>query len=135
MDGLNWTEIIVAAFLLAGTLYGHWKSAQTSRDKTIEAVREENHNITQAVKDEIRGIREESQAKDEELHAEMLLMKQELMSQNELTQQTISTLSDRVERHNNVVERTYQLERKAAVVDEQIKVANHRIEDLEKEAQ
>lgn len=132
MDGLNWTEIIVAAFLLAGTLYGHWKSAQTSRDKTIEAVREENHNITQAVKDEIRGIREESQAKDEELHAEMLLMKQELMSQNELTQQTISTLSDRVERHNNVIERTYQLERKADVQAEQIGDIKRRVDGMER---
>jgi hypothetical protein len=34
-----------------------------------------------------------------------------------------------------VIERTYQLEKRADVVDEKIKVANHRIEDLEKEVE
>ena len=44
----------------------------------------------------------------------------------------IQTLSDRVEKHNGVVERTYKLEQDSAVHTEQIKVANHRIEDLER---
>ena len=44
----------------------------------------------------------------------------------------IQTLSDRVEKHNGVVERTYKLEQELAVHTEQIKVANHRIEDLER---
>lgn len=44
----------------------------------------------------------------------------------------IRALSNRVEAHNKIVERTYELERKSDVHEEQIKVANHRIEDLEK---
>lgn len=44
----------------------------------------------------------------------------------------IRTLSNRVEAHNKLVERTYELERRADVHEEQIKVANHRIGDLEK---
>lgn len=44
----------------------------------------------------------------------------------------IRTLSNRVEAHNKLVERTYELERRADVQEEQIKVANHRIGDLEK---
>ena len=44
----------------------------------------------------------------------------------------IRTLSNRVEQHNKLVERTYALERRADVHEEQIKVANHRIGDLEK---
>ena len=44
----------------------------------------------------------------------------------------IDELSRRVEKHNNVIERTYKLEQDSAVLTEQIKVANHRIEDLEK---
>lgn len=46
----------------------------------------------------------------------------------------IRTLSNRVEEHNKVVERTYKLERHADVIDEKISVANHRIDDLEREA-
>ena len=49
-------------------------------------------------------------------------------------QQEIQTLSDRVDKHNNLVERTYSLEKRADVTDEKIKVANKRIEDLEDDA-
>ena len=43
----------------------------------------------------------------------------------------IQTLSDRVEKHNEVVDRTYKLEQESVLHTEQIKVANHRIADLE----
>ena len=43
----------------------------------------------------------------------------------------LDELTKRVDKHNNVVERTYKLEEQTAVQEEQIKVANHRIEDLE----
>ena len=44
----------------------------------------------------------------------------------------IEQLEKKVEKHNSVVERTYKLEQDYAVVNEQIKVANHRIDNLEK---
>ena len=43
----------------------------------------------------------------------------------------LEELEKKVNKHNQVIERTYQLEMHAEVVDEQIKVANHRIGDLE----
>ena len=43
----------------------------------------------------------------------------------------VEQLERKVELHNNAVERIYALEKQAAVVDEQIDVANHRIADLE----
>lgn len=43
----------------------------------------------------------------------------------------LDELTKRVDKHNNVVERTYKLEQLTALQDEQIKVANHRIKDLE----
>lgn len=134
MGNLNWTEIIVAAIVLAGTLYGNWKTAQTSRDKTIEALRKENAATMQEIKDEVRGIREESQAKDEELHAGMEMLAQRTEGGFELIRKDVAQLSARVEKHNNLIERTYKLEEQTAVQAEQIKVANHRIEDLERAA-
>ena len=47
----------------------------------------------------------------------------------------LDELTKRVDKHNQVIERTYKLEELTAVQEEQIKVANHRIEDLEKGAQ
>ena len=48
-----------------------------------------------------------------------------------LMEYKLEELTKRVDKHNNVVERTYSLEQKMVVQEEQIKVANHRISDLE----
>lgn len=48
-----------------------------------------------------------------------------ILASNKLVVYRIEQLEKKVDKHNSVVERTYQLE-------EKIKVANHRIEDLEK---
>ena len=46
----------------------------------------------------------------------------------------IEELKKSVEKHNSMIERTYELEKRQSVTEEQIKVANHRIDDLEKGA-
>ena len=43
----------------------------------------------------------------------------------------IQQLEDKVNKHNNLVERMYKMEEKQMVMEEQIKVANHRISELE----
>lgn len=48
-----------------------------------------------------------------------------------LLEYKLEELTKRVDKHNNVIERTYELEQKLCVQEEQMKVANHRIEDLE----
>lgn len=83
-----------------------------NRNKTIDAVKEQ-----------LRDIREESKATDQEMHSDILLIRKD-----------ISTLSERVEKHNSVIERVFKLEQGAAVQTEQIKVVNHRIDDLERSA-
>ena len=56
-----------------------------------------------------------------------------IMTANRLVVYRIEQLEKKVEKHNNLVERTYNLEGRLDVQEEQIKVANHRIEDLEEE--
>ena len=53
---------------------------------------------------------------------------------NRLTNYRIEQLEKKVDKHNSVIHRTYQLEQTAAVLAERLDVANHRIEDLEKGA-
>lgn len=48
-----------------------------------------------------------------------------------LTNYRIGQLEKKVEKHNNLITRTYKLEQEFAVMDEKVKVANHRIDDLE----
>lgn len=50
---------------------------------------------------------------------------------NRLIVYRLEQLESKVDKHNNVIERVYNLEKDADVIKEQIKVANHRIEDIE----
>ena len=43
----------------------------------------------------------------------------------------LQQLEEKVNKHNNLVERMYKMEERQMVMEEQIKVANHRILDLE----
>lgn len=45
----------------------------------------------------------------------------------------LERLEERVNKHNNLVERTYHIEEEQEIIKEKIKVANHRIDDLEHE--
>lgn len=56
-----------------------------------------------------------------------------VMTSSKLTQYRIEQLEKKVQAHNNLIDCTYKLEEHAEVQDEKIRVANHRIEDLEKE--
>lgn len=52
--------------------------------------------------------------------------------QNALIAYRIQELEKKVEKHNNLVERTYRLEEDSAVQEERIRAANKRIADLER---
>lgn len=54
-----------------------------------------------------------------------------ILASAKLTNYRIEQLEKKVDKHNTVVERTYKLEQKCAVYDEQAKVTNHRLADLE----
>lgn len=55
-----------------------------------------------------------------------------ILAANKLVVYRIEQLEKKVEKHNNLIERTYKLEESVTLLDEKIKVANHRIDDLEK---
>lgn len=54
-----------------------------------------------------------------------------IRASNKLTLYRIDQLEKKVDKHNNLIERTFKLEENQSVIQEQIKVANHRISDLE----
>ena len=55
----------------------------------------------------------------------------EMDKHNAVQTTEIKQLTKTVEKHNHVIERVYKLEQHDEVEKEQIKVINHRIEDLE----
>lgn len=54
-----------------------------------------------------------------------------VLASAKLTNYRLEQLEKRVQAHNNLIERTYKLEERTEIQEEKIKVANHRIEDLE----
>ena len=54
-----------------------------------------------------------------------------VLASNRLTVYRIEQLEKKVEKHNNLVERTHKLEEEQEVEKEKFKVINHRIDDLE----
>ena len=54
-----------------------------------------------------------------------------ILVSSRLTQYRLEQLERKVEVHNGIIDRVYKLEQHNEVQDEKIRVANHRIEDLE----
>ncbi len=55
-----------------------------------------------------------------------------ILVSSKLTQYRLEQLEKKVEVHNQVIDRVYKLEERTELQEEKIKVANHRIEDLER---
>lgn len=58
-----------------------------------------------------------------------------VLTANKLSNYRIEQLEKKVEKHNNVIERVYKLEQQNAVEKEEIKIANRRIDDLERKVE
>ncbi len=54
-----------------------------------------------------------------------------IVASSRLTAYRIEQLEKKVDKHNELIERTFRLEESCSVLDEKIRVANHRIKDLE----
>ena len=54
-----------------------------------------------------------------------------IVATGKLTNYRIEQLEKKMDKHNKVIERVYILEKEKAVFEEELKVANHRIDDLE----
>ena len=54
-----------------------------------------------------------------------------ILVSNKLTVYRIDQLEGKVNKHNNLIERTYRLEENDKILFEKLSVANHRIDDLE----
>ena len=52
-----------------------------------------------------------------------------------LVEYRLTELEKKVDQHHNLIERTYKLEEENSVMKHEIKVANHRIEDLERKGE
>ena len=55
----------------------------------------------------------------------------EMDKRDALQAQRIEQLEKKMDKHNQLIERTYAVEKKLELIEKDVKVANHRIDDLE----
>ena len=55
-----------------------------------------------------------------------------ILTANKLVNYRLEQLEKKVSAHNDLIERMYSVESRTDVLEEKVKVANHRIDDLEK---
>jgi ABC-type lipoprotein release transport system permease subunit len=56
-----------------------------------------------------------------------------VVASSRLTTYRLEQLEKKVDKHNTVIERTYKIEERMALAEKDVRVANHRIDDLERE--
>lgn len=104
----------IGAILIASG--GWYFGAKKDREKTREMMAKEIQDLKNDVSDMGANLQQKIAVIELELN---------------YTRKDLNTLSSRVEKHNNVIERVYRLEDADRLLDERIKVANHRLDDLE----
>lgn len=114
------TLISVAGSLLVA--FGTWNIS-------IKQMRKKEHEEILTILNEHKEL---SAKEIRSLQEDITQVNSTVQTQIALIEVKIDTLSDRVDKHNNLIERTYALEQTTAVHSEKISVANHRIDDLEK---
>ena len=130
-----WCALIAGVVTLVTTLLTLQVTMKKDRDKQRDDIKAELIKYHEKNREEIQDIRQNDLRVLRDNVTTMAASLQQKIAVIELelghTRNDITTLSARVEKHNNVIERTYRLEETDKLLDEKISVANHRILDLE----
>lgn len=111
----------VASLIVA---FGTWHiSIKKDRDKATEELKE----VLEAHRTEYLG-------KIRDVQDDISKVNATVQQQIAVIEVKMDTLSERVDKHNGIYDKTIQLQQDVALHEEKIKVANHRIDDLENKA-
>lgn len=134
------TSLITGGVTAFGTILGFISTTKAQKKKSIEdhlkATQELQNSIESKLdahkKEYLEGFRQVNIAIQDN-SSKMMELKHQSEMFAALTDQKISDLSERVERHNQVVDRTYALEKAVGVLENREKVSENRLHDLEED--
>ena len=133
--------ILTALIASIGSFQLSTKKDREQQRKDLKAVMDAYYNknreeIEKIKQGDLKEIREDITQTREDI-TQMGANLQQKIAIVELNQshmrEDVVVLSNRVEKHNGVIERTYRLEDNDKLLEEKISVGNHRIADLEEE--
>ena len=132
-----WCALIAGVVTLVTSMITLQVTMKKDRDKQRDDIKAElikyheknREEIDKIRQNDLRDIRDDVSNMGANLQQKIAIIETELGH----TRNDITTLSARVEKHNNVIERVFKLEETDKLLDEKISVGNHRILDLENE--
>lgn len=123
------TGVITGVITLAVCLINNAVQLKRDRNAREQAQNEQLDALRRDMTSQINEIRSDFMAHMQELIA----TQQDITTKMQLFGYQLENLGKNVEKHNQVVERTYSLERRMDLAEEKQRVANNRIDDLEDE--
>ena len=117
---------------------GTWHfSAKKDREKQRDDIKAELIKYHEKNREEIKDIREGDLKEIRDDISTLVASFQQKLAVIEqkiaIIENNLDIYSQKVEKHNNVIERVYHCEDTDRLLDERIKVGNHRLDDLERE--
>ena len=101
----------------------------TYLNKNREEIEKIRQNDLKEIRNDITQTRDDITQMGANLQQKIAIVE---LNQSHMREDVV-VLSNRVEKHNGVIEKTYRLEDNDKLLDERIKVGNHRLNDLEEE--
>lgn len=127
---------IVTAF---GAVLGFIATQKSVKQKEEENRQKELSDLENRLSDKLSRHKEEYLQEIGSVKSSIRSLEDNLSEVRATTQQfqaviecKIEELSNRVEKHNTVIERTYALEKAVGILENKEKVSEHRLDDLEK---
>lgn len=132
---MNWelTLSIIVNVVAIAFFAGNLSANQKFMKETIGALQKNFDDKFKELKDGFDAkVKELKENFDEKVREMKESFESKVEENQQHTTDSLQRLETKQDKHNNIIERTYKLEGGFDKVCEQIKVANHRIEDLER---
>ena len=111
---------VLSSLVSLAVAFGTWHvSMKKDREKQVKEVTDV---LTEHREEYLKGIRD--------VQDDVTQVNATIQTQIAVIDEKISTLSDRVERHNNVIERTYHLETEVATTKERLNIVEGNVNSL-----
>lgn len=132
-------SLISGAVTALGAILGFIATQKSTKQKEKEARNKELKNLEDRLTTQLTEHKAEYLSQIGDVKKSIRSLEDNFSEIRATTQQfqaviecKIEELSNRVEKHNTVIERTYALEKAVGILENKEKVSEHRLDDLEK---
>lgn len=132
MDNTIIVALIGGGVAFLGSLLAFITNERIRKDKAVEEHNKALNEMKNTLVEQMEFMRKEYLKRIDDVEQSITDMKATYQQTTAVTELKIDALEKAQNKHNSLMERMYHCEADISLQSEQIKVANHRIEDLER---